>query len=386
MLPSLKKTIGNETSDNNDNGDDVNIGNRNSDVVVHYSDFRIALYYIYLSVDDVTQQVLFHREMCERLGLTGRIRVSAEGINGVLSGPLLQLEEYEAQFQEAIRELQKGSGKTNDNDNNTAYPHQLDIKYCHLREDLPVSEQLFDSLTVKETKTVISLFDAVAPPEGSDKKKRHQPNRYQRKRERKRNAKRTDQRGQEQEYCSNKPNEVVPSTSNDTAVQTDSSAALLDVQSLHMAVMKQPLQPSTHLSASDWNQKLDQVHHSEDALLLDARNCYESRVGHFQHPTTPTLLTNTRKYSDLVSVLASNPHLQEDKRKQVFMYCTGGVRCERVSMLVKELYPEKEVFQLKGGIQTYLQECKEGDQTGTAAGSGSNDKEQSEQYFVGKNF
>ena len=41
------------------------------------------------------------------------------------------------------------------------------------------------------------------------------------------------------------------------------------------------------------------------------------------------------------------------------MYCTGGVRCERVSMLVQNLYPQTKVYQLKGGIQTYLKETKD---------------------------
>ena len=44
------------------------------------------------------------------------------------------------------------------------------------------------------------------------------------------------------------------------------------------------------------------------------------------------------------------------KGKRVMMYCTGGVRCERVSQLVQTLYPTKQVYQLQGGIQTYLKE------------------------------
>jgi predicted sulfurtransferase len=143
--------------------------------------------------------------------------------------------------------------------------------------------------------------------------------------------------------------------------------------------MDVPLRSATHLSSREWNAKLDDVHDPEKAILVDARNCYESRVGHFRHPTAPTLLTNTRKYSDLVRVLADDPRLRDDNRRKVFLYCTGGVRCERVGMLVRRLYPHKEVYQLKGGIQTYLKECHEG-------GSGDGTPMPSAQYFVGKNF
>jgi predicted sulfurtransferase len=109
------------------------------------------------------------------------------------------------------------------------------------------------------------------------------------------------------------------------------------------------LEPAQHLSADEWNDKLQKA---ENALLLDVRNVYESRVGHFSVSTVPTLLTNTRKYSDLPKLLATNPHMEE--KEEIFMYCTGGVRCERVSQLVQTLYPTKRVYQLEGGIQKYL--------------------------------
>jgi len=133
---------------------------------------------------------------------------------------------------------------------------------------------------------------------------------------------------------------------------------------------------------------LDAVASSDkSALLLDVRNVYEMKVGHFAHPSTPTLLTNTRKYSDLPQMLASNQEMQE--RDQIFMYCTGGVRCERVSMLVHELYPEKEIYQLQGGIQRYLETCSEqqNQQLKEEVGTSNIDStEKNPSYFVGKNF
>jgi predicted sulfurtransferase len=75
------------------------------------------------------------------------------------------------------------------------------------------------------------------------------------------------------------------------------------------------------------------------------------------------------------------------------MYCTGGVRCERVSMLVQSLYPEKRVYQLQGGIQTYLASQHVKSVTGESSScaeqvEGSTDKacRSTTHLFQGKNF
>lgn len=48
-------------------------------------------------------------------------------------------------------------------------------------------------------------------------------------------------------------------------------------------------------------------------------------------------------------------NLYKIRDKQVLMYCTGGIRCERASALVKSM-GVTEVYQLKGGIHNYLAE------------------------------
>jgi predicted sulfurtransferase len=273
------------------------------------SAWRIALYYIYvnLSADNqVEEQVSFHRELCEQWDFNGRIRISPEGINAVLSGRYEKLQEYERLVTEKLEHFAQ---ETVD----------LDLKYCYLREDLPLVSQLFDSLMVKKTQTVISLFDS-------------EPN-IKSKRCRKRRAQK--QRQEEQLLLEEEnPSDGVHPT---------------DIARIQQDMMQRT--PSPHLTADEWNEHL-LGENKESALLLDVRNVYESRVGHFTAPDVPTLLTNTRKYSDLPHLLATNPHVQE--KQDIYMYCTGGVRCERVSMLVQSLYPEKRVYQLQGGIQTYL--------------------------------
>ena len=97
---------------------------------------------------------------------------------------------------------------------------------------------------------------------------------------------------------------------------------MLDNNLQELADQVQNFPGGQHLSPQDWNQKLREA---EDAVLLDCRNVYESNVGYFESPCpkkAPTLLTNTRKYSDLPKVLAQSKD-QWAHKKQIFMYCTG---------------------------------------------------------------
>jgi hypothetical protein len=232
-----------------------------------------------------------------------------------LSGTVRDLHTYETEFAASLHQLQtiknatnkKVASSTEDDDN--VYPYRLDMKYCHLRQDLPVHSQLFDRLVVKQTKSVINLFDGIERCSTLKSSKKSSGRTRRRK-------KRWSCEG-----------DVSHASTCNGEEKGDKQHGLelyagLDGSSLHQAVMKEPLRPSRHLDANEWNQTLDGIKSSHGALIIDVRNVYESRVGHFLHPTTPTLLTNTRKYSDLVSLLASSPHLNDDKRKQVFMYCT----------------------------------------------------------------
>ena len=97
-------------------------------------------------------------------------------------------------------------------------------------------------------------------------------------------------------------------------------------------------------------------------LLLDARNGYESAIGRFEAPAVRTLLPPTRQFSELPAWL--HAHASELRCKRVLMYCTGGVRCEAASVLVRELQRDGdgdgeggggEVYQLRGGIVRYLE-------------------------------
>ena len=113
-----------------------------------------------------------------------------------------------------------------------------------------------------------------------------------------------------------------------------------------------PLYPSqeksNYLTPRQWRQTLES---EKDFTLLDVRNRYESRVGHFEG----AILPDEENFFDFEHWL---DHTNFDKNKKVLMYCTGGIRCEKFSVLMKNKGFSK-IYQLKGGIINYAKE--EGD-------------------------
>jgi len=103
-----------------------------------------------------------------------------------------------------------------------------------------------------------------------------------------------------------------------------------------------------HLSPKEWRAVL---YSDEDIILLDARNNYESDVGHFKGAVKP----DVENFYDFEQWLEEND-LKKDKK--VLMYCTGGIRCEKLSVLMNKR-GFKDIYQLHGGIINYAQ--KEGD-------------------------
>lgn len=84
----------------------------------------------------------------------------------------------------------------------------------------------------------------------------------------------------------------------------------------------------------------------ENTIVIDARNDYEHSVGHFRHAIKP----NIQNFRELPQWIKENESLL--KGKNILTYCTGGIRCEKLSGYLKaEGY--ENVGQLKGGIVTY---------------------------------
>ncbi|XP_044876047.1 thiosulfate sulfurtransferase/rhodanese-like domain-containing protein 2 isoform X3 [Mauremys mutica] len=114
-----------------------------------------------------------------------------------------------------------------------------------------------------------------------------------------------------------------------------------------------------HLSPEEFHKEVEKYlsqapQAQSDTILLDCRNFYESKIGHFQGCLAPDI----RKFSYFPSYVDEN--LELFKNKRVLMYCTGGIRCERGSAYLRTKAACREVYQLKGGIHKYLEEFPDG--------------------------
>ena len=87
----------------------------------------------------------------------------------------------------------------------------------------------------------------------------------------------------------------------------------------------------------------------EDILVLDTRNEYETRVGKFENAIDLNLDT----FRDFPEAVESLP--EEYKDKQIVMYCTGGIRCEKASAVMMKA-GFADVKQLEGGVLDYFKE------------------------------
>jgi len=118
-------------------------------------------------------------------------------------------------------------------------------------------------------------------------------------------------------------------------------------------------QGGIHLNPKDYHDKLKM----NNTVVIDVRNHYEAAIGRFDGaPGADYIDPKMRKSTDFAQWI-QNSEIQENlKGKQVLMFCTGGIRCERASAyLNKKLGKDLTgVYQLKGGIERYLQEFPDG--------------------------
>ena len=94
---------------------------------------------------------------------------------------------------------------------------------------------------------------------------------------------------------------------------------------------------------------LSMYENNEDVIVLDTRNEYETRVGLFENAVDLQLDT----FRDFPKAIEQLP--EEYKDKQIVMYCTGGIRCEKASaVMLKAGFTD--VKQLEGGVLDYFKE------------------------------
>ena len=116
-----------------------------------------------------------------------------------------------------------------------------------------------------------------------------------------------------------------------------------------------------HLKAEEFNSFLN----DPNTIVVDMRNHYESEIGHFKGAITPNVDTFRESLPIIENQLAA---YKEDKN--LLMYCTGGIRCEKASAFFKHK-GFKNVYQLEGGIIEYTRQIN---------------AEKLESKFIGKNF
>lgn len=127
----------------------------------------------------------------------------------------------------------------------------------------------------------------------------------------------------------------------------------VDIREEIVGLKRPDLAPLTgaegHLTPSEWHAMLES---DEAPLVLDTRNTYETRIGMFKGAVDPGIKTfsNWSRYADDAAL---------DPERPVMIYCTGGIRCEKVMLDLRERGFEK-VYQLSGGILAYMEQYPDG--------------------------
>ncbi len=109
-----------------------------------------------------------------------------------------------------------------------------------------------------------------------------------------------------------------------------------------------PSHTGTYLDAEEWNRYLD----DEKTVVIDMRNHYESEVGRFENADCPDADTFREELQLVID------KYDGERDKQILMYCTGGIRCEKASAWMRH-NGFNEVYHLKGGIINYVNQVKE---------------------------
>ena len=115
-----------------------------------------------------------------------------------------------------------------------------------------------------------------------------------------------------------------------------------------------------HLNAKQWNDAME-----NGAVVVDMRNHYESEIGRFKGAICPDAETFKEELPMVKDML------QGKEDKQVLLYCTGGIRCEKASAYLKH-HGFNDVNQLHGGVIDYVRQL--------------NDNLSIKNKFTGKNF
>jgi len=108
----------------------------------------------------------------------------------------------------------------------------------------------------------------------------------------------------------------------------------------------------TYIDSADWNKLIK----NKNTIVIDTRNNYEVSIGTFQNSINP----NTRSFSEFPKWVDDHLDclLENKESANIAMFCTGGIRCEKATSLLKNK-GYKNIYHLQGGILQYLDDIPE---------------------------
>ncbi|KND03344.1 uncharacterized protein SPPG_02387 [Spizellomyces punctatus DAOM BR117] len=254
---------------------------------LHAKSGTVLLFYRYTPIHDPEDVAAFQKDLCTRLGLSGKLRIAHEGLNITVAGETRNITEYVDVMVE--HEVLSGLELKND-----AERRRLFFKPSE------GCVHVFDGLSVK-------VVDEICPFGVRD----WVPKRM---------------RGGIWEES----NQYDPSTPE----SKDPKVVALAPPEFHSLLSTLP-------------------NNKDDYILLDVRNHYETRIGHFPSAVLPPI----RRFSTLPTYIHQNKPTFSS-RKAILTYCTGGIRCEKASAWLSEEMGVP-VIMLEGGIHNYLEWVKE---------------------------
>ena len=117
-----------------------------------------------------------------------------------------------------------------------------------------------------------------------------------------------------------------------------------EIVPMNLIINSKERNKKTHLDTKNWNKLIK----NKDTYIIDTRKPFEYKLGTFKRSVNPNI-NNFRDFPKYLSKLKKN--------MPVAMFCTGGIRCEKTSIYLKQK-GFKNIYQLNGGILNYLKKIK----------------------------
>eukprot|EP00613_Pedinella_sp_CCMP2098_P061797 CAMPEP_0171985150 /NCGR_PEP_ID=MMETSP0993-20121228/274201_1 /TAXON_ID=483369 /ORGANISM="non described non described, Strain CCMP2098" /LENGTH=472 /DNA_ID=CAMNT_0012638003 /DNA_START=62 /DNA_END=1481 /DNA_ORIENTATION=+ len=295
---------------------------------------EVLLYYKYVepkwNAGEVQSMLVWQQEVAEANGLSGRIRIAPEGLNVNISGTKLALESY------CTTLLSWGEGKLG----------FVDFKLAPTTRELE-----FRGLKCWQTKEVVGLGASV--PEGTSGGRHISPQEFH--------------SILEAEEASNGSSNVILLDARnlfefrlgrfEVGNRDDQYMAAANSQN-SSAAGTATAAPAASVPGIGPNAE----HPPTTATAASTALAAKSVAGLVDHGSVVTYAPPTKEFSEFPQYVDALPAVVGGlKGKQVLLYCTGGVRCERASQYVRARHPEVgEVCQLAGGIHRYLEAYPDG--------------------------